>query len=92
MQSMDRYQCQAGGIHMYLGQDTNFSAGLSLMHFDDSMYYWDVPVVDVEDYNFAYPDWLLSHIEKQYIPSVESGLHAPTKHHHYLHVGMSGMQ
>lgn len=54
------------------------------MHFDYPVHDGNIPTVDVEDYHLSRAEGLLSHVQEQYIPSVESWLHATAEHHHYL--------
>ncbi len=69
---------------MYLGQNTNFPTRLRLMYFDNPVNNWNISIINIEYHNLPHPNWLLSHIQKEYIASVKSRLHASTQNDNNL--------
>ena len=54
------------------------------MYFDYSMHYRNVPLINVEHDNLSNPDWLMPHVQEQYVASIEARLHASTQHNNHL--------
>lgn len=50
------------------------------MHFEDSVYYWDLSSFYPEDNNFSSSDGIFDSVgKKQKVSSVERRLHTPTR-------------
>ena len=58
------------------------------MHLDDPMHDGYISVVQVEHHYLSNPDWLVTHVQKQNVSSVEAWFHAATQNYYNLAMGM----